>query len=572
MSPLKYNTKIQILLFSLACTIIIFNLNKKSNVSSFSLRKLSFSLRNLIDINQVDKRCKNTPKDFLKKYNDSISASKDENKPTKNITLDKYQKVLKEMIENKKLEFNKIKQYLPRLLIYLIFLIVDLIIIILWFVLCGQCCCGKKYKDQKTGCSKFFFFLFFFLNVIAIIICAYGFIISPNMFKSINGVICSLYKLVFHFTEGANKDFPNNNWKGFEGINSLIQEYNETYSNISDLEIDICLNETNGCVYYKNTTFNLKSKTEIFFETLKNSSLIINLISEPINKTKNGILEDIEKIMEKLDKYCILGLYGLFCVIALFCLLGLITLTAYFVCGCSCISCLFHLIWNIQMIIIIVIILAGICFGTVGIASKDLVEILKYAKSENHLLEEKPFLLRFNGEYQNQTNICLNKDGDLYTYVFGKESINFDSDIETLFDQFQSNYTKFNSENTDQESEMDKAYNTLKQEFYNLTKLNKKSNISNIDKFFDCSFLKRDLNFLINEIKEEMSKKLSFFSLVVIIPVLVAFLSIIIGVMIISNYSSQSEVIGSETNDRHNKSKAKNTKNNMDSSSDNLRK
>ena len=564
MSFLKKNTKIQILLFSLACTIVIFNLNKKSNLSSFSLRKLSFSLRNLGNIEQFYKRCYSTPKDFLKKYNESISTSKDENKTTEKIKIDKYQEVLKEMIENKKLEFNKIKKYLPKLFIYLIFLIVNLIIIILWFVLCGQCCCGKKYKDQKTCCSKFAFLLFFLLNIIALLICVYGFIISSNFYKSINGVVCSLYKLVFHFTEGTNNDFPNNKWKNFEEINSKIQIFNETYSEIIDLKIDVCNDETEECLNYKNTAVSLKSQTRIFFQTLENSSGIMDLVSEPFNDIKNGTLVDIEKIMLKLDKYFILGLYGLFCIIGLFCLLGLITLTAYFACSCSCISCLFHLIWNIQMIIIIVIILVGICLGTVGIASKDLIEILKYAKSKENLKKEKPIFLKLNQEYLEQINECLNKEGNLIDFAFG-ELIFFYEDIKEL-------YIEFNNSNHNPENELLEAYQNLRQAFDNLLILNNTLNIKDLDKIFDCSFFNKDFNFLLKEIKEIMSAKLCLLSLIVIVPALVDFLSIIIGVILVSNYSSESEPTGSETHNRHNKIKVKNSRSNLDSSSDNLRK
>ena len=181
------NTKIKILILSLACTLIIFNLNKNINISSyFFLNKLSFNLRNLITTEEVDARCKNTPKDFLEKNYKNLKNETDQG-----INLDKYQNVLKEMIEEKKL--GKIKKYLPRIIIYFIILIVDIIFIIIWFVFCGCCCCGKKYKSPANGCSKFYFFLFFLFSVIAILICAFGCIITPSFYKSSNAIICSKY-------------------------------------------------------------------------------------------------------------------------------------------------------------------------------------------------------------------------------------------------------------------------------------------------------------------------------------------------------------------------------------------
>ena len=563
MTFLKKNPKIRILLFSLVCTIIIFNLNKKSNLSSFSLQKLTFSLRNLIDINQkvVEERCKKATKEFLNKYNESIS-NLDLKEP------DKYQKILIEMIDNKKLEFSYIKKYLPRLLIYLIFLIVDLIIIILWLVLCGQCCCGKKYKEQKTGCSKFVFFLFFFFNVISILICVYGFIISPSFYKSINAVVCSLYKLVFHFTEGINNDYPDYYWKGFEGINSLLEQYNETFSDIIYLKLD-CNGTEEECIAYQNIAVELKKQTNELKETLEKASEKIELVSEPINDIKNNTLDEIEEIVEKFDKFGKIGLYGLFVIIALFCLLSLLTLTAYFVCGCSCISCLFHLIWNIQMIIIIVIILVGICFGTLGKVSIDLVTILNFAKSEANINSDDPSLLKFNKEYLNITNQCLNKNGDLYTFALGEEEINFYEEINNLSEEFDKNYNKFQKTHPNLQNDLSE---NLRQIFDDLLNLNNNLNIKELANFFNCSFFQKDFNVLLREIKETMAKKLSFMSLVVIVPVLVTFLTIVIGVLLVSNYTSEVENIGSETHDRHSKSKSRSSKNDMDSSSDNLRK
>ena len=61
-------------------------------------------------------------------------------------------------------------------------------------------------------------------------------------YKSFNGFICSLYKLVFHFIEGTKNDFPISNWKGFKGIISLtkIYEQNSTSSNLPNINGGDC--------------------------------------------------------------------------------------------------------------------------------------------------------------------------------------------------------------------------------------------------------------------------------------------------------------------------------------------
>ena len=137
------NKKSQIILFSFTFTLIIFLLNKKSVQNSY--QSISFSIRNLISNNNVDERCNKTSKNFLDKYNVS-KYSTVEDKPLTN-----YQKSLKDIIVNKKYE--KIKDYLLRIIIYLALLVLDIFLIIIWFALWGCFCCKSK-KSFASGCSK----------------------------------------------------------------------------------------------------------------------------------------------------------------------------------------------------------------------------------------------------------------------------------------------------------------------------------------------------------------------------------------------------------------------------------
>ena len=219
------NKKTQILLLSFAFTFIIFALNKKSNKS---LPNAPFNLRNLLSSDDVNNRCEKASKNFLNQYNVSDIP------PNEPEELSEHQKVLKDIIHNKEYNFNSIKKYIPRILIFFIFLIVDILLIIMWFVFCGCCCCCGK-KTNAGGCAKCLFFLFCFFSAISILICVVGFIISPSIYKSINGVMCSLYKLVFHFIEGTKDEISFSDWKGLEGINSLILKYESTREKIVGL-------------------------------------------------------------------------------------------------------------------------------------------------------------------------------------------------------------------------------------------------------------------------------------------------------------------------------------------------
>ena len=116
--------KIKILLLSFSCTLIIFFLNKNSNISSNSLPQLPFKLRNLFELETADKRCENTEKKFLEQYTDSELSDKDLNDFKKD---DRYQDVLKDIIREK--DLGKIKKYLPRIIMYVIFVVVDILLI-----------------------------------------------------------------------------------------------------------------------------------------------------------------------------------------------------------------------------------------------------------------------------------------------------------------------------------------------------------------------------------------------------------------------------------------------------------
>ena len=463
---------------------------------------------------------------------------------------------------------------------YIIFVCVDILLIVFWIALCGCCCCGKKNKEAATGCSKCYFFIFCFLNVVAILICICGFILVPRFFKSINGVVCSFYKLVLHFTDGTKNDYSDiYNWKGFGGINNLTDEYNQIkveLKEINDIEKKntACNNDNDEfCKYYK-TTFNelLNEDNSDFIDYLEIPGKNISLMSDSINNIKNNTLDDIEEIMKYFDKEGKLGLYLLFCAIALLCLIGLLTLSFYFVCNCNCIVCLFHLFWNIEMLIIIITILVSVCFGIFGVFSKDLVPILKYVKSEENLNSTDPLLLKFNDDSNKElTNICFNKDGNLTSYVF-KTNKKYKSKFnDNFYEDFQKEYEKLKNANTEQQPKLVSAYENLEDILKKLKDINNDLNEHNITKIFECKYFQRDFDILLIELKDSLAKKLSLFALGIIIADLAAFLGIFFGVLIASNYVGKNEV-EPESNDKHIKMKVKDNRPNLDSSSDNFRK
>ena len=558
--------KIQKILFFFSFIIIIILLNKKSNPNSY--KNISFNIRNLISNNNVDERCKKTSKNFLDKYNIS-KYSIIEDKP-----LTKYQITLKDIVIDKKYE--KIKDYLLRIIIYLSFLVFDIFLIIVWFSLWGCCCCKNK-KSFANGFSKCFYFLFIFFSIISILISVCGFIIIPCFYQSTNDIVCSLYKMVFHFIEGTKNDVPQSHWKGVEGINNIINIYNHTNKIYKELPImdetkKDCIDEEEFCYIYEKFRNQVKiNDNKEFMDGILEAQKYIKNITAMFIDIKDDKLENIEKIMEYFDNYYKLGLLFLFSVILAFCLFSFLTLTLYFICKCVYISCLFHLFWNIEMIIIIITLFVGICFGISGVINKDIVSILKYIVSGDNLKLEKPLFFDTNNN-KKELDICFNGDGDLSKFAFKLDKY-FDESNNKTYHEFEVEYSKIKKkEILKLKAQLYKAYESLYEVIKNLKDLYDDLNENNLKRIFNCEFIKLDFNIMISELNNSLSKILILMSLIIIISDLFAFLSILFGVLIVTNYTVQNKDNTSKNRQVNIKYKGKKNKRNIDSSIENLKK
>ena len=437
--------KSYILLFSLTCALIIFTLHKSFNIASSNS---SNSIRNLIEQDEYKCRCDNTLKKFKDKYRESPNE-------IGNVTsLEKYERTLKEVLQDKK--FGNIRKYLPRIIIYLIVAIIDIIFIIFWILFCCYSC-RTVGKQNRIGCgAKCSFIIYFILCLVVIGFCVLGIIYYPCFTKGLNNLGCSIYKMVFHSLYGFDDKNENIHWIGLDAI----------YKNITDLEDPA----------YDNALRTIDEMTKTF--------------SDINNKT----LKDLEEVLEKVYDKRLPTSIVIFGIIALFNLLGLISMFLIFVCECKCMSCLFHLFWNIEIILIIATFFLSACIGTAGIMSKDLSTILKYQK--NNLNETCIIDL---SEINDNINICLNGDGDLITYILEDRADNF-------YAQMREN-SSFNPE-------------------------------VNIREFYNCEYFKLDYNIITEELKDTIAKKLYFMSLLLIIIDVAGIVSIFFGITV---YNSQKE-------------------------------
>jgi hypothetical protein len=390
-------------------------------------------------------------------------------------------------------------------------------------------------------------------------------------------VLCSLYKVVFHLIEGVNDDIPFSDWKGLDGINESISKYKTSEQNIKNLpKIDDdslqseCSEQNNYCQAYEEILESLQSALNSDSSSkLDSFKEKINSFSSEFTSIKDNTFDSVENIMKNIDEYYKLSIIILFAALAGLCLLGMLTLVPYFCCNYGCISCLFHLFWNIQMLLIIITVLIAICLGVVGIVSKDAISLLNYSVSSENLGSEKPFLLDFLGEHKDKIDICLHKNGDISSLFISEEL--YKEEIEEQSNNFKTKYSENKDKNDFQQKvKLAEAYEQLDKAIDAITELNLKTD--QLSKILNCQFMRLDYDIITKEINDCLAKTLVLFAIIIIISDLAAFVSILFGLLFVINYKGQNDFEEVKSHERNNKSQSRDTRNKMDSSSENLRK
>ena len=366
--------RIYFFIFSLTCFLVVFTLYQNFKPTSQN------KLRNLITVDEMNERCQKTKREFKEKY-----ADDPKNYVIENVKLDKYQYVLKEVIDEE--DYGKIRKYLPRILVYLIIGIIDIIFIIFWILFCCYACKNVE-RQNRIGCgAKCCFIIFFILCIGVILLSVIGVIYTPYLKKGFNAIACSGYKIIFHFLNGTIRENEELKWIGLYNISGTLY-------NLDDIG-------------YK--------------EEIETIEKMISTFEDINNKT----LGDIEKAMEDLDCLYPYNSYIYFGGVAIFNLLGLLSMFLIFVCECKCMSCLFHTFWNIEIIFIIATFAISAVLGSFSVVSKDLSKILLNQKNQTFF--NSTLIFNFS-EISEQINICLNEKGDFYSNLFKYKD--FHNDLE----------------------------------------------------------------------------------------------------------------------------------------------
>ena len=361
--------KFFIIIFSLTCFLIIFTLYQSFFKTS------SNGLRYLIEETDINKRCEKTLDGFKREINGSLEAIK----VKEPVDLDKYQKILKEMIQEK--DYGKLKRYLPRIFTYLIIAIVDIIFIIIWILFCCYSCRKMEKQNDEQVCSGIYVSL-----ASIIFIFSMGTFHYSYLTKSINCLVCSVYRLIFDFLHGTNEN-DNLPWIGMDNI----------YKNITNINNSNFYNDVKDYIERINNRF-----AKIIDNNLEN-------------------LEDTLKIIDDLypiNWFVILGGVGFFNY------LGFWAFNVFLFCRFQFMIYIFHLFWNIEIIFIIVSFFLSTILGSFSIASKDLSIILN---KQRNLLNEN-FIFNFS-EAIDAVDMCLNGNGNILSVILGDKEEQFYNEI-----------------------------------------------------------------------------------------------------------------------------------------------
>ena len=217
----------------------------------------------------------------------------------------------------------------------------------------------------------------------------YYFVLGSYLLLCNRYCLYSTYKLVFDSYEGL--DLEENNWIGLKNISGRLNTLEEQDKN-----------------RYREGIETINSMKSTF---------------EDIN---DKTIDCIEEIMDQIDKLYPYNSFVGFGGIALFNLLGLLSLFLIFVCQIKCMSCLYHIFWNIEMIFIICTFFISAVIGGFSNVSKDISEIFSYLSNSLNSTDiaqnqNLNFILNFTG-IEKPLNVCLNGNQDLYSYIFQDEN------------------------------------------------------------------------------------------------------------------------------------------------------
>ena len=271
----KFNKYQKIILFSiLLTTFFLLYQNTTQSQHTHSLRSLTYD-KDLIDI------CEQTSKNYFTFYKETPSDF------SYQITSKGRPNPLAQYLEDN--DINHLKEYIPRLIPYLVFIVIFCFFIISFMIYCFICCCcptcccpSKPNQPQSTNCAGCIFtsaILFYCLVLISLMV---DILLIKNIKESMNETVCSILTVPYSFEGGLN----NNSFSNWKGTTSIIKAMNST------------VNIINVITQYKDSYLTMEHFNESFMHFNEQLSHIKqtymnNTIKNPDTYNSNDYIEPI---------------------------------------------------------------------------------------------------------------------------------------------------------------------------------------------------------------------------------------------------------------------------------------
>ena len=553
------NKKLNIFLTCLLVTALLM-ISKKANIiknigKTLKIRKLDYKP-------EIDYICNKAGNSLMKKYSKGYDEKIFE---TKQLT--KAQNAIINYGRDSKYEY--IKDYYYRIVIFFIFLVLDIIFIFCWIscccCCCCSCCCFKTANPSSYTLRLVFFLISAICNFLVIIFSIIALCQIEPFIKRINGIACSYFKFLDHIKDGLGTSYPkvSKPWIGLLGIRDLLDDTQRNYnlvldnseleqniqyakSNYSELEPDTCgIKSIVKEEDFENEMNNLDNLTNSSFSSIDFQEQIDNF-DEAYNKF-NDMEDDIcgnvydalhDYINNYVKKYFIL----FFVITLIFGFLGLLFLILYYLSKINGFRIVYIIIWNISMLLMLLSILIGISFGLLGTFLHDGVRIVQYILSEDNLYSEDPLFIKTDLHVSDLINTCINEEGEFLNVIQENE------EIKKNIDNFKQKSIKYNNTITDlsnlncNDENSKVAQNTIIN-VYNLllVKSNIVQNMSSNLTELNCRFVGNDERIILNEFDLISKKGLLICACCLLIGLLFG-MSVLSGILFVHRYKYTDEL------------------------------
>ena len=450
--------------------------------------------------------------------------------------------------------YRNIKPYLKRVAIYITFLCIAVIFIILWITywscFCCNCCLFSKVEEPSKNLQLTFFLISAFCNLLVIIFSIVVLSLISPFFSRINGLFCSILTLLDHINDGLSPHYPPHasEWVGLENIYKKFKVSEVEYGQINFTYIDETYDQAKekcelpgaDCVCNITNIDIIKKGFDIIFKNIFGDLVfqdeIADILEEikVINRTGIDSGDDIYDFLhDYANRHIKNSCIAIFSLTLCFGILGLVFLGLYYFLKKDVFRIVYIVIWNIDMLFLILAIVVSVVYGVVGYVFTDGVQVFHFILSRTNIESDDPLLFPSKKSFiADIIEECAYGDGH-FLDIIGEEILNVNEELQSIYqdeiDEISNNTC------------MDEARDSIVKFFQALKDASGEiliiiSNLFNIK----CSFMNNDKNIMLNEVESTGKRGVVLSTFQFFIAIFMG-ISIFTGICLVHKYNFKDE-------------------------------